>query len=333
MPATSPAHPSSTSGSGPRYAANPALRSSPAAPQSPAMGRGAHLLMSGEPAMRVVAEILPTARPITVPSGAFGNVELRPGSVFSDNRMLIHANWTEVYSTIDDRLYQMGTQAFLRDEWLNAMSAGARRATWLAPIIEAEIALLSEIIVPSYLLLGLSCAKSTVIFSNHRAELEIIWEHGPKALAALQQLRRDHATFFSTIIRKIIHDVAVNLPKGVRGEDVGFLIGRVIKGVDGLPEVTLGAMAKTAAKVTPLVTLTHLPAVAAHAGEAAAQERAELFREHLRQFGHTVTPGEAKAIIEDATRNRSLEETLNQLETACKALAPSLQKLQRALYE
>jgi hypothetical protein len=94
--------------------------------------------MSGEQAVRTASQVLLTAHPVTVPS-SLGDVQLRPGTLFSNNRLLIDASWATVHFMIDDRLYEMGTSAFLRDEWLNAMAAGASKAAWLIPIAKAEM--------------------------------------------------------------------------------------------------------------------------------------------------------------------------------------------------
>jgi len=288
--------------------------------------------MSGEEAMRVAAQVLATSHAVTVPS-SLGDVVLRPGQLFSNDRLLISPSWSTVYFTIGDRLYEMGTAAFLRDEWLNAMSAGMQKAAWLIPIAKAEMALLAGFFVPWYLMLGVACAKTTAIYVDHKEQFAVVWKHAPKALEALQKLRREHPTFFNKIMSKVAHDTFTHLPDGVTGEDVGFFVGRVLHGIDGLPEVTIGAIIKVTASVAWKITLLHLPNVIAHAAEAAAHQHAEEFRAYLQGIGYTVTVDEATAILKDAIARRDLEATLQQLEQACKALAPSFQELENAIYE
>lgn len=309
------------------------LRHRAASPQTGrAPSAGAHLLMSGEEAMRVAAQVLATSHSVTVPS-SFGDVVLRPGQLFSNERLLISPSWSTVYFTIGDRLYEMGTAAFLRDEWLNAMSVGMQKAAWLIPIAKAEMALLAGFFVPWYLMLGVACAKTTAIYVEHKDQFAVVWKHGPKALAALQKLRREHGTLFNKILCRIAQDTFTHLPDGVTGEDVGFFVGRVLHGIDGLPEVTIAAVIKVTASVAWKIALLHLPNVTAHAAEASAHARAEEFRAYLEGVGYTVTVDEAKTILKDAIAQRDLESTLHQLEEACKALAPSFQELENAIYE
>jgi hypothetical protein len=246
--------------------------------------------------------------------------------------LLIDASWATVHFMIDDRLYEMGTSAFLRDEWLNAMSAGASKAAWLIPIAKAEMALLTGMFVPWYLLLGVGCTKCAAMYLEHKKEFALVWEHAPKALGALQDLRKKHRTFFNLVIRKIAADTFSHLPEGVTGEDVGFFVGRLLHGVDGLPEVTVAAVAKVAANIAWKIALLHLPGVTVHAAEIAAREKAEEFRAYLQGLGYTVTLDEAKAMLKDAVHQGDLNDILSQLETACKAMSPSLKQLEGAVY-
>ena len=330
----SAARPSTTiAGSWARNPVSASLRHPAASPQpARAPSAGAHLLMSGQEAMRLAAQILANSHSVTVPS-SWGDIVLRPGQLFSNDRLLISPSWSTVYFTIVDRLYEMGTAAFIRDEWLNAMAAGAQKAAWLIPIAKAEMALLAGLFVPWYLMLGVACAKTTAIYVDHKDQFAVIWKHAPKALEALQKLRREHSTFFNKILCRIAHETFTHLPEGVTGEDVGFFVGRVLHGVDGLPEVTIGAVIKVTASVAWKITLLHLPNVTVHAAEAAAHERAEEFRAYLQGIGYTVTVDEAKAILKDAMAKRDLEATLHQLEEACNALAPTFQVLENAIYE
>jgi hypothetical protein len=309
------------------------MRDPRAEPRSNSTTRGgARLLMSGKDAMSAASEIMAMARTVRVPTN-MGDVELRPGQLFSQDRLLIYPSWSTVYFTIGDRLYEMGTSAFLRDEYLYAMSMGAQKAAWLIPIAKAEMALLTGIFVPWYLMLGMFCAKTTAIYLEHKDQFAVVWKHGPKALSALQKLRSKHPTLFSSIVRKVATEVITNLPSGVTGEDVGFLIGRILRGVDGLPQVTVGALVKVAAKVTLIVGALHLPNVAAHAAEAVAHQKAEEFRTELRDAGYDVTLPEAKQILREAMEQKDLESTLDEMEKAFKALAPSLETIEKALYE
>ncbi len=59
--------------------------------EAPLTGSGPRLMLAGPEAMAAVAKILPQARALVVPS-AMGSVELRPGSIWSGDRMFIAAS-------------------------------------------------------------------------------------------------------------------------------------------------------------------------------------------------------------------------------------------------
>jgi hypothetical protein len=291
---------------------------------------GPKLINSGKLAMAAVAKVLPTARAITVQSN-MGRVELKPGTIWSGNRLLVVATPSSVIYAVDDRLYEWGTGAFVQSEWLNAFSVGAARASHWVTIAQIEFALLSGIFVPWYVLLGMSCAKAGLFYKANQRNVDEAFRQAPKVLRLLQDLRRRSPTLFDALLKSAAKDLVVDLPSGVSGEDVAFFVGRVIRGAAGAgPELTVGALVKIIATVAGLVTATHLPAIAAHTvAHAAAQKAAELKRA-LTAAGYSVTEAEAKAILNELLAQRDATAMLQQLELACKALLPTLRQLKNA---
>jgi hypothetical protein len=285
---------------------------------------------SGREAMAAVAKVLPTAHSITVNS-SLGPVELKPGTIWSGNKLLFYAAPMYVWYAIDDRLYEWGTGDFIRDEYLNALAAGAARASHWVTIAKVEFALLSGIFVPWYVLLGMSCAKAGLFYSANKAAVNKAMEQAPKVITLLQDLKRRSPTLFNKLMMTAAKEILANLPSGVSAEDVAFFVGRVIKGVGGAgPELTIGAVAKIVGTVAALVTVTHLPAIAAHGiGHAAGTKAAEL-RRQLQAGGYSVTEAEAKTILQELMRNPDSPQKLKELENACKALLPTLEQLKRA---
>ena len=137
--------------------------------------------------MAAVAEILPTAHAILVQT-AEGPVELKPGTIWSGNKMLFYAAPMYVWYAIDDRIYEAGTGEFIRDEWMNALSEGAKRASHWVTIAKVECALLSGILVPWYVLLGAACAKLGLFYATHKREVNTAMEWAPKVISLLQDL-------------------------------------------------------------------------------------------------------------------------------------------------
>jgi hypothetical protein len=153
-----------------------------------AMPSGPKLMNSGKEAMAAVAKMLPTAYSITVNS-SLGAVELKPGTIWSGNKLLFYAAPMYVWYAIDDRIYEWDTGDFIRDEWLNALSVGAGRAAHWITIAKAEFALLSGIFVPWYLLLGMSCAKAGLFYSANKNSVNKAMEEAPKVIRLLQDLK------------------------------------------------------------------------------------------------------------------------------------------------
>jgi hypothetical protein len=287
---------------------------------------GPRLLATGPDAVARVAKVLPTAQEVTVPSN-LGPVTLKPGTVWSGERMLIAATTMTVYYTIGDRLYEWGTGQFIRDEYLNALSAGAARALPMVHLAKAEIALLTGIFVPWYLMLGIGAAKLGFFYKNHQADVDEAFRLAPSVLKSLQELRIRHPALFNHLLKTAAREILVDLPRGITAEDVAFFLGRVIKGVGGLPEVTIGAVIKVAVVVAGIVTLTHLPGMAAHGVAAAARESGEKLRAKLAAEGIVVSEAEARAILRDLQSDKSAVPRLQQLEDSARKLAPVLMRL------
>lgn len=299
--------------------------------EAPLIGSGPRLMLAGREAMAAVAKILPQAHALVVPS-AMGSVELRPGSIWSGNRMLVYPAPLYVWYTIDDRFYEWNTALFVRDEWFSAMAAGAARAHWLVILGEVEMALLTGIFVPWYILLGVSCAKLGIFYLTHKKEVDEAFKYGPQVLSALNSLRKSHPLLFHKLLVQAGKETLENLPGSVSAEDIAFFLGRVIKGaMEAGAELTLGGLIKIAIHVAELVALAHLPSVTGRAVGAAASAHAEEFKRRLEAAGFTLTKGEAESILREALAQPDTNAKLQALEDACKKLAPSLEVLGRAL--
>jgi hypothetical protein len=291
---------------------------------------GPKLINSGKPAMAAIAKVLPASRAITVQSN-MGPVELKPGTIWSGNRMLITASQSSVIYAIDDRLYEWGTGAFVRSEWLNALSVGASRASHWVTISQVEFALLSGIFVPWYVLLGLTCARAGLFYKSNQRLVDEAFRQAPTVLKLLQDLKRRSPTLFNVLMKTAVKELVAELPSGVTGEDVAFFIGRVIRGAGtAAPGLTLGGLAKIVATVAALVTVTHLPSIAAHAVAHAASQKATELQRALKNAGYTVSEAEARGILSELLAQRDTAAMLQQLENACRALLPTLEQLKSA---
>jgi hypothetical protein len=284
------------------------------------------LLATGEEAHRRAARVLPTATSVTVQSN-LGLVELRSRTVWSGDRVLIDATTMRVVYMIGDRLYEWSTGDFIRVEFLDALGRGASRASHWVPIAQAEIALLQGLLVPWYLLLGIAAAKVCVIYTVHKTDCDRAFRLAPKVVETLSYLRSRHSQLFNKLAETAARDIITNLPAGVTAEDIAFFVGRVMKGVGGAPEVTLGVVTRIVATVAAIVTATHLPGIAAHAAADAAQRTASDLRAQLAARGMHISDAEARAIYQDLRNDETIIQKLNELEHALRELAPVLERL------
>ncbi|MCI0565056.1 MAG: hypothetical protein MN733_41855 [Nitrososphaera sp.] len=291
---------------------------------------GPRLMNSGKEAMAAVAKVLPTAHSLTVPS-SLGPVELKPGTIWRGNKMLFYCAPLYVWYAIDDRIYECGTSDFIRDEWFNALAAGAQRAAHMVTLAKVEFALISGILCPWYLMLGMGCAKVGLFYSSNKSAVDTALSYAPKVINLLRDLKQRSPTLFNKLMATAAKDLLINLPSGVTAEDVAFFIGRAIKGAVGAsPDLAVGAIIKIVGSVAAIVTATHLPSIAAHAVGSAAASKAKELRMKLLAFGYTVSEAEAKTILAELMSKTDTRTKLQELETACKAFLPSLEVLNRA---
>jgi hypothetical protein len=293
--------------------------------------QGPKLLLTGVAASQYVAKYLPTANAITVPSN-FGPVELRPGAIWSGDRMLVYAGWSIVHYTVKDVLYEWSTPAFVRDEWLDVYPLVAAQTQAIVCLAKIEVAFLSGLLVPWYVLLGVSAAGLGLTIKNRSSEVKLALEQAPRLITLLKILREQYPTLFSKLMTTAAREVISNLPSGVTSEDVAFFLGRLFKGVGGLPEVTLGAILSTAARVAAIVAATHLPAVTAEAIKIAAHERAEVLQADLAKVGIVVTKQDAEIIMHEVLSDPNAVKRLEELEGLCQELIPTLEQLSEALH-
>ncbi len=288
------------------------------------------LMNSGPTAVAGVASAMQFAQPVTVNS-TFGPVTLKPGAVWSGNKMIFYPALLYVWYAVDDRLYEWGTSEFIRDEWLNAMSTGAKRAAYWEAVGQAEFALLAGIFVPWYVLLGVSIAKAAAFYYDHKAAMNKAADLAPKVMRGLVALRERYPTLFNKMATRGAHDLLVNLPKGVSAEDVCFFIGRVIKGGAAAPELTFGAMVKMVSSTLVLVTAAHLPGIAVRGAQAGLGAKAVEYRAQLRAAGYDVSDQELQLMMRDFEARPDTQAFFTELEKDSKALRPILDELARSL--
>jgi len=231
-----------------------------------------HLVATGADTATLVARLLPTAAAITL-STSLGPVLLTPGTIWGEDKLLVLATPMTVYYTIGHNLYESSTSTFLRAYWIDALSAGAKRAEHWVIIAKVEIALLEGIFVPWYLLLGISAAKLGLFYLAHREVVNAAIRQTPRILGLLDDFYQRYPVLFEHLAYNLGKQVFVSIPRGVDAQDVAFFLGRLLHGATELPEVTLTAFVRLALKSATLVALAHLPGAAARGVEERVADR------------------------------------------------------------
>jgi hypothetical protein len=294
---------------------------------------GPRLLASGEQAARIVARVLPLSRPIRVSGGAMGDVELRPGTVWSGDRMLVSASTMAVDYTIGNCLYEWGTGSFIRDEWLNALSRGAARAMPMVYYAQVEVAFLTALFVPWQIVLGMFVAKTAFFYYRNKELVQRAARNSPKVMHLIMAFHRRCPTLFNKLCLSAGKNILVNFPRGVTAEDVAYFLGRVLGnyGIAGLPEVTLVPVLKVIGEYLLFVSALHLPSVTAHWVAADLRKDAGNLKARLAAAGVHVDEAEAAKILHELQANPDTEKVLKDLETAGKDFIPIADQLTRLL--
>jgi outer membrane protein OmpA-like peptidoglycan-associated protein len=289
-----------------------------------------HLLASGADTAAFVARQLPTAAAITL-STSQGPVLLTPGVIWGEDKLLVLATPQTVYYTIGHNLYKSSTSTFLRAYWIDAFSAGARRAEHWVVIANVEIVLLEGIFVPWYLLLGISAAKLGIFYLTHREVMNAAIRQTPRVLGLLVDFYQRYPVLFEHLAYTLGKQLIISIPRGVGAEDVAFFLGRLLRGAAELPEVTLMAFVRLALKTAALVALAHLPGAAAHGVEERVTDRVKEVRESMAREGVSMSEEEARVLVHEFMAHPDAEQRLRVLEAAFQDLVPALRALSGAL--
>jgi hypothetical protein len=262
-----------------------------------------------------------------------GEVELRPGTVWSGDRMLVSASSMSACYTVGNNLYEWGTGSFVRDEWFNALSRGASQAMPMVYFAQVEVTFLTGLLVPWQIVLGMFVAKTAFFYSQHKALMQQAAKQSPKVMHLIMEFHRRCPTLFRKLSLTAGKDILVNFPRGVTAEDVAYFLGRVLGsyGIAGLPEATLGSVIKVVAEYAVFVAALHLPSITAHWVEADLRKNIGSLRQRLAAAGVHVDDEEARKILTELRMHPDTETVLKELEKASKELMPILNELQKAL--
>jgi hypothetical protein len=305
------------------------------------LSQGPKLLFSGQAAASAVTRLLPTANTITV-IGGFGPVELRPGTIWSGDRMLISADTVLTYYTIGDGLYEWSTAAFIREEWFRAAGQAAAQAELFVKLAKVEIALIEGLLVPWYFLLGVSAAGLGLSIYHNRATYQAALDQAPRVIQLLRDFKERCPTLYKRLLTTAAKETLANLPSGVTAEDVAFLLGRIVGGMAGATLQGGRGLYTVATAAAPVVILRtvktvllvigmHSIGIAGRALKQAVADRISNLQTELAAQGTTITWEEAEQIIREIEANPDTPRKLEELHQSIEQLLPYLERLSRAL--
>jgi hypothetical protein len=200
---------------------------------------GPRLVSVGEQAAAIAAQVLPTAEPVVVATEA-GMVQLRPGSIWDGERMLVYASPTLVYFTVGDQLYESGTSGFVQERSQNVRGRFKQELPSLC-LSHRESVLLQSLFVPWYMVLNLDVAKIGLFYYANRNAIEELLHDCPYLLQMLIQCQRRYPRLFDALPPTTgAGQIMTAIPITITGENVALFIARAIKADS--PGRTLGGL-------------------------------------------------------------------------------------------
>jgi hypothetical protein len=304
------------------------------------MSYGPRLVDRGERAMEIAAETLRTANEFRLPDGT----RLIPGSIWSGDRLLIYASDQQVIYTIKDGLFEWTglTESFVRDELVNAIGEGARRAEGMIILAKIEIAFLTGIFVPWYVSLGVHAAATGLFYNKHKSLIRETFEKAENVKRNYDEFQSLYPKTTEILKNKLRTFILVNLASGVTAPIVAFFIGRMIRAW-ALSKSALGMLLRILLSIIG-ITIIHSPPVAlrgAQSGLSAAEqavseamqdqiinERDITFLQHrFAEIGINISSKEAEQIIKELLSRRDTPRKLFEFAKSIEELLPVAEKL------
>jgi hypothetical protein len=295
------------------------------------------LIAEGVECAKRVAKVLPSAKPVTVSSN-LGDVELRPGAVWSGDRMLVSADGAKTNYVIGDKYYRTGTSDFIREEWFAALQRAGKSAMGMVYLGQIQMAVLAGMFVPWYLMLGIGAAQVATFYVAYEEEIDLALEYAGELLVALAVIKSMYPKTYQILKDKVLVPVLKSLPENISAEDVAFMVGRVLQG-NGFALIVLGSLkplVKLILKVSALVMLVHLPSIAARAAHSAAQQLATQVKAHsgdlikaFKSAGVHISSREADQMLGELLSSSRAVGDLTKLQNAAEKLVNALEKIPR----
>jgi len=299
------------------------------------VGRGAAMEVArGVDAVQRVAALLPTALPLSTTDQFGTQVRIAPGTVWGGDRMFISDIGGRVAYVVGDRLYSQATGSFVRDTYLIALGEGARRAAWLIPIAQAEMAFLMALvgtlagIIGTIAAITVFLAKIGTFYTSHKREVDRAAPHLGTVLSGLSTLTVRCPRLAWLLFKGLGGQALQSAGRGVSAPDIAYFLGKLLGGLGKAPELTLLGLLKVTAAALAVSVAVRTPGAAAHG----AQDQARALTERLLREGISLSEQEALTVAtENCLRDPEMRRKLEEIATSAEVAQPIVEALSRAL--
>lgn len=300
--------------------------------QSLGAGSGPRRILSGPEAAVEALRRIQESSAITVSAGGQW-VELTPGSVWTaEGRVLVSADTTWTWFTLDSDLYVQGTSEFVREHLLGSYALGGARAGWVVTMAKTEAALLSGLFIDWQVLVSISLASVYLRMRAAQVSMADALGAGTKTWRALSWLWTNHPDVVKKLGRLAGEEIAKDLAKGIRPDDIAFWVGRLARGFYAAgANAAIVTLASVAVRVTTIVAATHAPGIAGHALQAAVDREWGELQKALGEVGVKVTEAEARKLLTDLLQDDALRTNLDDLAEGLKELLPIIEAVSKSL--
>ena len=304
---------------------------------------GPTLVASGAEAIKEAKSRLSRAVPATVLS-SMGWIDLKPGTIWSGNQILICGDSAVVYYMVDDRLYQEKTATFVRGHYFETASKAARSAMPMVVLAQYEIAFLTSALVPWYFALGVSGAALGLFYKSNRALVDSAIENTRTVMQLMSEVKGHAPVLYDVLMGRVWQQVAEGLGKSaLTAEDAVSLVASILATI--VTSKSLGAakpeMHIASKRILGLLgeivrglaidTLSQIHVKAVQFASSSEAKVADALLKSLTRAGYRTTPGQQKAIEREMSKWPQGVETLQRLRSACDTLLATLNRLAAAL--
>lgn len=292
------------------------------------------VIAQGAEALKRVAGVLPNAFPLVTKDQWGTDVRIEPGTVWGGDRMFVSDVGGQVVYVVGDKLYMQGSADFVRDGYLMAIGTGAKKAEWLIPIAQAEMAFVmafvGAVVGPAATVAAITTGigKIAVLYTKHKTDFNTASQNVKPLFESLGFLFVQCPKLMMLFTKAIGTNSIKAMPGGISGADVAYYLGKTLGGVSKLPEISISAVLAIAAKALAVTVAVRGPGMVGHGMPNHAKELAQ----ELMRNGINVSENDAAIVLsEQCLKNPQVQAKLKEVATNSEKLLPVIERLRNAM--